>query len=363
MEKYFLRQTNLREFIVNRVDIFILELLTDQRTHHFHRAAGGGHLRHQMGMCFLHVLNPAGAAGGEHRKLGTGLQFFHELSALFHDGEVGGEVGVIYHVNTQTAECRDQLARDGLVSRHTEFLCHADTYAGSVLYDDLLGRVVEHLPHLGDLAVDNESTGGADSSTLAATDAARLTEHLAEAGGNDHFLAASGEVDRADILNFGAHAHAKAAEDALGGVSRDAGGGDIKPLAGISVFTEARLNHVVAVGILLQLASAALFTGEALCTVAVHQKLQRGVAALQNLFGMCVNDQTVARLHGAGSVKHTALVLHKAETAAAVDRQIFTVAQRRNVDSVLAGDFQNVALVGNVIRSFVLGPLFRATEN
>ena len=134
--------------------------------------------------------------------VGTGLQLFHELRALLHDGKVGSEVGIIHNVHPETAQRSNQLACHRLVSRHAEFLRHTDTHAGSVLDDDLFVRIMKHRPHLGDLAVDDDRSGGADGGTLAATDAACINEHLAEAGGDNCLLAAFGKVNRADILYF-----------------------------------------------------------------------------------------------------------------------------------------------------------------
>ena len=258
------------------------------------------------------MLDPARAAGGEHRKLRAGLDFLQELGALFHDREVGGEVGVVNHVEAQPSERGDQLAGNRLISRHTELLCQTDTDAGCVLNHNPLVRVVEHIPHFGDLAVDGDGTGRANRSTLAASDAAGFAEHLAEARGNNRSLAALGEINGADILDFRTHADAEAAQNALGRIAGNAGGGNIQREPGIGVFSKARFHHIVAMGILLQFAAAALVAGQALRTMAAHQELQRGVAALQNLLGVGVDNHAVAGLHGAGRIHRTAVVFHQA---------------------------------------------------
>lgn len=95
--------------------------------------------------------------------------------------------------------------------------------------------------------------------------------------------------------------------------------------------------HVVAAGILLQLAATALIAGQAVGAVAAHEQLQRRAAAVEHLFRVGVDDHAVARLHGAGRVHLAAVILDKAQTAAAVDGQVFTVAKRGDVDAVVAG--------------------------
>ena len=330
----------------NGVHVLVLELLADQGAHHLHGAAAGGDLGHQMRVGLFHMLDPAGAAGGEHRELRAGFDLLQELRALFHDRQVGAEVGVIHHVHAETAQRRDQLAGDRYVRGHAELLGQTHAHTRGKLHDHTLVGVVQHPPHLGDLTVDRQSAGGADRRALAAADAAGLDEHFAKARGHNGLFAALGEVDRADVLNFRAHAHAQSAEDALGRIAGDAGGGDVEPLVREGVLMEAGLDHIVAVGVLLQLAVAALLAGQALGPVAAHQQLQRGVAALEDLFGVRVHDKAVSRLHRAGRVQHALLVLYQAQTAAAVDRKVFAIAQRGDVDAVVTGDLKHVALVG-----------------
>ena len=174
-------------------------------------------------MGLFHMLDPAGAAGGEHGELCTGLHLLQELGTLLHDGEVGGEVGVIHNVNAQTAKSRDNLAGYGLGCGHAELLSKSHTDRRGKLNHHTLVRIVDHAPHLGNLAVDGDGTRRADGCTLAAAHTARLDKHLAEAGSHDGFFAAFGKVDGADILHLGAHTYTKAAKNALGGISRDAG--------------------------------------------------------------------------------------------------------------------------------------------
>ena len=328
------------------IDILILELLTDQGTEHLHRAAAGGYLRHQVRMCLLNMLDPAGAAGGEHRELCTVFHFLKELGAFFHNGKVGGKVRVIDHVKAEAAERRDELAGDRLIGGHAELFCQADTDGRCKLNNDTLVRIVEHLPHLGDLAVDGESTRRADCRTLAAAYTAGLDQHLAEARSYHCLLAALCKVNRADVLDLSAHTYAKAAEDALGRISRDAGRRNVQAFTVVGVLLETRLLHVVTVGVLLELAAAALFTGKAVSPVAAHQELQGRAAAFQHLFGVGVNHKTVSRLHGAGSIECAAVILYQAETASAVNGKVFAIAQGRNINAVMACNFKDIALIG-----------------
>ena len=191
------------------VNVLALELLTDQRAEHLHRGARGGDLRHEVRVGLLHVLNPAGAAGGEHGELVAALELLEELGGLLHDREVGSEVRVVHNVGAEAAEGRDELAGDGGVGGHAEFLGEADTDGRRELDDDALILIVQHRPELANLIVDGDGARRADGGALAAADALRLGEHLAEAGGDKRLLAAVVEVDGADILHLGAHAHAQ----------------------------------------------------------------------------------------------------------------------------------------------------------
>ena len=256
------------------VDVLVFELLADDRAEHLHRAAGRRDLRHQIRMRMLHVLDPAGAAGGEHRQLRAGLDLFEELGRLFQDGEVGGKVRVIHHIDAETAQRGDELAGDRRVGGHPEFLGYAGADRRGVLHHDALALVVNHIPHLRDLAVDRDRARRAHGGALAAANAVGLRQHLAEARRDEGALAAVGEVNRADVLHLGAHAHAQTAQNALGRIARDARRRHVQPLAGIGVFAVRRLLHVVAVRVFLQLALAALLAGKALGAVAAHQKLE-----------------------------------------------------------------------------------------
>ena len=173
-------------------------------------------------MTVLDVLDPAGAAGGEHRQLRAGLDLLEEFCRLLHDREVGGEVGVIHHVRTEAAQRGDELAGAGLVCGQTEALGHADTHTGRVLHDDLAGLILQHRPELFGLVADRDRTGRAHGGTLAAADTVGILEGLAEVGGDVRLLAAAAEIDRADVLDLGAGAHAQTAEDALARIAHDA---------------------------------------------------------------------------------------------------------------------------------------------
>ena len=70
------------------------ERVLNHGTHHLVRRLGAGKLGRELRIVLLHEAHPAGTAAREHGARRVGAEEFHELAALFHNGEVGGEVGV-----------------------------------------------------------------------------------------------------------------------------------------------------------------------------------------------------------------------------------------------------------------------------
>ena len=206
-----------------------------------------------MGVLILNVLNPAGAAGGEHGQLCSGLELFHELGRFLHDGEVGGQGGVEHIVSAEQLERGDDLAHDGNVSGDAEFLTYADAHGGSDLNCNLLGGVEDGFPHLADLVLDDDSTGGADRGALAAAHALGIGELVVKAAGDIGLNAAVSKIYRMDVLYLGAHPDALAAENALGGIADDCGRGVVNGQLAVIV-CEADIGDIVALCVFLKLA-------------------------------------------------------------------------------------------------------------
>ena len=77
----------------------------------------------------LDEVDPSGAAAGENRQILSGFDTFNDLVALFHDGEVSGEVGIKDFVKSQSAESGNQFSGHGSAGFKTEFLTDSNTDA------------------------------------------------------------------------------------------------------------------------------------------------------------------------------------------------------------------------------------------
>ncbi len=88
------------------------------------------------------------------------------------------------------------------------------------LHDDVLVRIVQCRPDLVDLVVSVIAPDRADGGALAALDAGNCVQIAIECRPDRGFKPAVLRPERADVLDFGAHAHAAAALDALAMVSQ-----------------------------------------------------------------------------------------------------------------------------------------------
>ena len=324
-------------------DALSSEVSADKRAEHLHGRAAGRYLRHELGMLILNMLYPARTARGEHRQLCARLKLVQEFSSFLHDGKVGGERGIEYIVRSETLQCRNYLAHDRLGCGNSELLAQTDPDGGCDLNRDLLGLIEQSLAHFGDIAFHGERARRAHGGALSAAYALRIGELIAEAAGYIRIAAALGKIDDVDILYLGAHAHAFAAEDALGRIAHDAGGGIVNRFRAV-MQREVHGVDSVAARVFLQAALAGLVAGGAFRSVARQQHFEYHSAVLGKGFGEGFYCETVPWYHGAGGVDLSALVLDDAHTASAVDREIFAIAEIGYVNSVFSCDLEHIAL-------------------
>ncbi len=203
------------------------EVALDDRAFHLVRGFAGRDVRDDVAIEELHVVDPAWRAGcdlGEHSFVGDAVD---ELLRLFHDGEVGAEVGVEDAIEAKAVKRGDHLS-GGVVFADlvAEFLGEGASDGWGGLDDDVLAfghRAVD----LVDLAVLGQSAGRADFDALAALDARHIGEGAVFRRSDDGVESALLEAEDADSLGLFALLDAAAAEDALAGVADDAGGGVI----------------------------------------------------------------------------------------------------------------------------------------
>ena len=189
---------------------------------------------------------------------------------------------------SQTLQGGDQFAGDRLVGRHPELLRQTHAHGGRELHYDLAVRVLDHVPHGLGLVFHRQSAGGANRRTLAAAHALGRGDIIVVARGNVCTLAAVAEIDGVDILHLVAHPHAKAAQDALGGVSHDALGAVINGHVGV-ILAKALHVHMIAAAVSLQLAAFAHFACGAVGPVAAQKKLKDHLTVSLDARGIGLN--------------------------------------------------------------------------
>jgi hypothetical protein len=198
---------------------FLRPVALDDRAEHLLRALAAREVGDQVGIELLDELDPTRRAAGHHRQRAAALDALHELAALFHDREVGGEARVEDVVDAEATQGGDEHAVDVLAGADAELFGQRDRDRGCVLRDDGLVRVEQRVGDAVEVAAFAQCAGRADHDALPAVDAGRDVEALLECGADGRLGAAADEVDRADALDLFADPHAAAAEDALLGVA------------------------------------------------------------------------------------------------------------------------------------------------
>ena len=194
----------------------------DQGAEHLLRALGRGEMRDGLGEEVLQVLHPARRATGElgqHRRRvlldQRAIQAEQQLHALFHDRQVGGEIGVEHAVETAAPQGRVHLEREGVARLQSKTLADPGPRTGRGLDHDVLGRVVDGLPHVVGQVVGPQGAGRAAVDALPAVDAHHVGQRLVHEGADLGVVAAVQGLQHAHLLQVDAGPHAAAAKDAL----------------------------------------------------------------------------------------------------------------------------------------------------
>ena len=332
------------EVLALAAELFGQDLLGDGAEHGL-RGTAAGEVRDHFGEVDLGELDPGGAAAGEHRERAAVGDAVDELGGFLEDGHVGGEAGVVDVLEAHELQGGDELARHVLARLRAEVFAQRHADGRSDLDHDGLGGIVQGVPHAVAVLLRHDRAGGADGGALAAVHAFDRAEGRAEGRGHAGVGAAVGEVDRADALDFGADAHAVAAEHALVRVADERRGGEVDRVVLLHGF-EADVLDAELVGDALQGAVLVAGAGRAFAVVVGEQEFHADLAHVADLLGVRVDDH--AGRGGGGAGRHDALAFDEdeAETACAVDAQFGVVAEGRDLDPGFADDFEEVALVG-----------------
>ena len=221
-----------------------------------------------------------------------------DFGAFFHDGKVGGEVGVEHIVEAEAAEGGRELAGYDGAGLIAEFLAEGDADGGRGLRDNDLVRVAEVVEETVRVVALGQGAGRAHRDALAAVGAVRLGEHAVEGRGDGGVEAAADGAEHAHRLDIVAHAFAAAAEDALVHVAGDGDGLLVLALGLLALV--GHLADVEARDEFLELAVVALGAGEAVVRVVGEDELGDGLAGAHDAGGVGLDDHAFRDHGGAG---------------------------------------------------------------
>ena len=149
-----------------------------QSAEHLLGTLGSGEIVGIIRELALQEPHPAGTAGGEHGPrvplpMGKAV---HELTALLHNGEVGGKIGIKHVVKAHLLQGGDHALRRGELRRQMVVLCpgHPDG-GGHLHHGDLIG-VGQSIEHLAGVIVLLQATHGTVGHALAAEGAVGLPQ-------------------------------------------------------------------------------------------------------------------------------------------------------------------------------------------
>ena len=326
-------------------DLLSIVALGDGAEHLLGRFAAGRNVE-QIRIVVLDEVDPAGAAAGQDGQILAALDTLNDLSALFHDGEVSGEVGVKDLVEAQSTESGDQLAGDRHAGFKSEFLTHSHADGGSGLNDNSLGGVVDGSPDFFHIADTGDGTNGADIDALSAEGTVGIGEgdHAggADLGGKSAAVTGQG----ADGLNFVTDSFAAAAHDALGKVAHDgfAGGVRLKTVLGSG---EGDLFNAELSSEHTQFAVLVLGAGQTLLGVVAEHELKDGAAGIESTLAVGVDHHAFHDRSGTGGSQIAAAFnFDHADTAAGglvgnAAAEFVPIAEGRDLDIELTGGVQN----------------------
>ena len=168
---------------------------------HLLRRLGRGQAVDKLGVTRLHKAYPARAAAREHGPaaavalaLGGLAQALEQLGALFHNGEVGREIGIEHVLKANAAQRASQALNGSLLARYAELLAPGAAHGRRNLHQHDLVGIGESIEHgLGIVAL-AQCARRAMRYALAARDAIGLADRRAPAGTHGGMRGAVGQV-------------------------------------------------------------------------------------------------------------------------------------------------------------------------
>jgi len=318
----------------------------DHGAHHLLRRFAGGEIGEHVGVVIFHEGDPAGRATGKHGQgdvflIDQGaLEAGEQLGALFHDGEIGGKVGVEDGIESHAAQRGGHLSGNQCAGLHAEAFAEGGADGGCGLDNDGEIGVVERGPHFVDLVTFGDGTDGADGGTLAALHAGDGVEPLPEGGADGGFKAAALREERGDPLDFGADGDAAAAGDALGAVADEAGGAVVLVALRLFAFI-AEFGYAEIMGDTLQFTVFVAVADLAVALVLGEEQLDNHLAGFAHAAVVGMDLHLLGNGHHAGGHQILdAFNLDQTDAACADGLDFFEIAKRWDGNTGLSAGFE-----------------------
>ena len=300
----------------------------------------------QFGELVLEEIDPARAATGQNREILAGFQPVDQLGALFHDRQVGREVGVKHLGKTKAAQGRDHFAGGDGAGRNPEFLAQGDTDRRRRLDHDMLGRVIDFAPDVILVADFGQRADRAGHDTLPAERAAGLDQGLEILGRHGGVEATVDAGQHADRLHDVAGRLATPAHDAFGQIAADGAAADVNRKFALRALV-LDFMHVEFMRQALQFAVLVHGADQAVLRMIGQEQAQHGPAGPDRAQGIRLHHHALGhrRAAGRGQIRPVGDLDHAdpAGTGLVLDAQAvqLDMAQSRNLQPQGARRFQN----------------------
>lgn len=230
-------------------------------------ALGGGEVVGHFREVGFQETDPAWTAGGEHWPLVliTMGEALDKFAGFFHDGEIGGKVGVENVVEADLLEHADHFWCGENVAVDAELFGPGDAHGRSNLHDGDGVWIGEGVENFFGVVAFMERGGWTMGHALAAEGAVGFADGAVVADVDGDAGTGAGDVPDVEALDLVADLDATHAFDALGGVT-DERGGEI-PVKRFDVFWKRIGEHALLKSDALQLTVAVAHTGWAVAVV------------------------------------------------------------------------------------------------
>ena len=321
-------------------------------TKHLLRRLAGRKVLGEFREVVLAVLDPTGRARSDHGESSVVLDSADELVCFFNDGQVSGEVHIVYAIKAESLESCNHLAFNvgaGLVAEAFAKLC---TNRRSGANNSVLGGICKSCKYTIGIVSFIESAHGTSYDTLTAVDAGGSCQRLLKSRTDIGIKSTVVSADNANFLYLCAGCYATTAKNTLVVIANN--GGLVINLILVGFTFETGAINTVFTAESLQLAVGGTNTRETLLIVVGEQQLKIHLARCSDLGGVGLNFHTFSAgvntsgYHSPRAKCGTAHFsdLNQAETASTDFVDVFEVAQCGNVDVCCLCGFQNRGTLG-----------------